>query len=100
MTLNEIFDTRAHMDLERFADRNAAMKTPQGRDAMMAQAAARARQADQAAASARVASGEVWLIDRASGKKLAGPFRDEDAAGSFKTNRKDRIPADAAIKRL
>lgn len=99
MKLTEIFDTRAHMELERFADRNAALRTPQGRDALMAQAARRARDIDQASA-ASAAGGQVWLIDRASGKKLAGPFKDEEAAGSFKTNRKDRIPADAAVKRL
>jgi hypothetical protein len=39
-----------------------------------------------------------WIIDRATGKKLAGPFKDDDAAVSFKQNRKDRIPADARIK--
>jgi hypothetical protein len=38
-----------------------------------------------------------WLVDRASGKKLAGPFADDDKAVSFKQNRKDKIPADARI---
>ncbi len=42
----------------------------------------------------------VWLVDRATGKKLAGPFKDDDAALSFKRNRKDRIPADARLVNL
>ena len=42
----------------------------------------------------------VWLVDRASGKKLAGPFKDDDAAVSFKRNRPDRIPADARLVNL
>lgn len=44
--------------------------------------------------------GEYWLIDRASGRKLAGPFKDQERALSFKKNRKDRIPADAVAKPL
>jgi hypothetical protein len=42
----------------------------------------------------------VWLIDRKTGKKVGGPFKDDDAAASFKKNRPDRIPADARIVRL
>jgi nitrous oxide reductase accessory protein NosL len=41
-----------------------------------------------------------WLVDRKSGKKLSGPFKDEDAAARFKQNRSDRIPTDARIVRV
>lgn len=74
MKLTEIFDTRAHMDMTAMADRNARMQ--QDKMAPMK---------------------GFWLVDRASGKKLAGPFKDDDAAISFKQNRKDKIPADARI---
>lgn len=97
MKLFEIVD-RGDMHLQDMAARNAAMKTTSGRDAAVAAAALRARQADQAAATMK--PGNVWLVDRASGKKLAGPFKDDDAAISFKTNRKDRIPADARVASL
>lgn len=97
MKLIDLFEVdRGDLYLQQTADRNAAMKTPQGRDAAFADAARRARAMDQAT----MATGQVWLIDRASGKRLAGPFKDEDAAMSFKTNRKDRIPADARIARV
>lgn len=42
----------------------------------------------------------VWLVDRATGKKLAGPFADDDKAVTFKRNRPDRIPADARLVNL
>ena len=38
-----------------------------------------------------------WLISR-EGKRLAGPFKDQDAAASFKANRPDRIPPTAIAK--
>lgn len=41
-----------------------------------------------------------WLLDKKSAKKLSGPFKSFDAAESFKTNRSDKIPADAVIKEL
>lgn len=40
----------------------------------------------------------VWIYDKKSHRKLSGPFRDRDAAESFKRNRPDRIPADAVIR--
>lgn len=42
----------------------------------------------------------VWIIDRNTGKKLAGPFKDNDAARTFKANRGDRIPPDALLRDL
>ena len=42
----------------------------------------------------------VWIIDRKTAKRLAGPFKDEQKAESFKKNRPDRIPADAIIKTI
>ncbi len=42
----------------------------------------------------------VWLVDRASGKKLAGPFADDDKAIAFKRSRTDRIPPDARLVTL
>ena len=42
----------------------------------------------------------VWIIDRKTAKRLAGPFKDEQKAQSFKVNRPDRIPADAIIKTI
>ena len=42
----------------------------------------------------------VWLVDRKTGKKLSGPFKDDDAAARFKQNRSDKIPSDARIIRL
>lgn len=41
-----------------------------------------------------------WLVDRASGKKLSGPYKSADSAESFKKNRKDKIPADAKVIQL
>lgn len=97
MKLIDLFEVdRGDLYLQQTAERNATMRTPGGRDAAMADAARRARALDQAT----VSTGQVWLIDRATGKKLAGPFKDDDAAISFKTNRKDRIPADARIARV
>lgn len=40
-----------------------------------------------------------WLLSR-QGKRLAGPFADEEKANRFKTNRPDRIPSDAVAKKL
>jgi hypothetical protein len=56
---------------------------------------------DIAARNTAVASTKgVWLVDRATGKKLAGSFKSEEDAARFKANRKDRIPADARIVAL
>lgn len=74
MKLHEIFDTRAHYDLEQTADRHA-------------------RANDEKLAPSK----GLWLIDRQSGKKLAGPFASMEKALSFKENRKDKIPADARV---
>lgn len=77
MKLNEIFDVRGNQAMQDMAARNTAAR--QERDAPMK---------------------GFWLIDRATGKKLAGPFKNDDAAVSFKQNRKDKIPADARIVAL
>ena len=41
-----------------------------------------------------------WLVDRKTGKKLSGPFKDDDAVIRFKQNRSDKIPSDARIVHL
>lgn len=41
-----------------------------------------------------------WLVDRKTGKKLSGPFKDDAAAVRFKQNRTDKIPSDARVVRL
>jgi hypothetical protein len=41
-----------------------------------------------------------WLLDKRSGKKLSGPFKDYASAESFQENRKDRIPSDAVIREV
>lgn len=50
--------------------------------------------------SKSAATSGFWLIDKQTGKKLHGPFKDYEAARTFKRNRPDRIPADAVIKPL
>lgn len=45
-----------------------------------------------------IASQPWWLLDAKTKKKLAGPFKDQDKAASFKKNRTDRIPQDALIR--
>lgn len=51
-------------------------------------------------AQAPVQTRNVWLIDRNTGKKVGGPFKDDEAAASFKKNRPDVIPSDARIRTL
>lgn len=97
VNLNEIDAGDWH--LRNQVDRGSVMRTSQGRDAAVADAARRARTADQTAMAAP-RSGNVWLVDRATGKKLSGPFKNDDAAISFKQNRKDKIPPDARIVAL
>lgn len=60
------------------------------RDQMQQQAAARQQ------ATAHATQG-YWLISR-EGKRLAGPFSSEANANNYKTNRPDRIPANAVVK--
>lgn len=40
---------------------------------------------------------QFWIVDKATGKKLEGPFPDYDAGVRFKRNRKDKIPANAPV---
>lgn len=83
MKLTDLFeiDFRGNMDLVSHAERRGQMRS--------------------VPSSARhMQPGGIWLVDRATGKRLAGPFKDDDAAIAFKTNRKDRIPADARIVNL
>lgn len=85
MKLNEIVD-RGDMHLH---------DTAAHRELSFNQRFSQAQQ--RTSAPAATSSGNIWLVDRATGKKLSGPFKDDDAAASFKRNRPDRIPKDARI---
>ena len=52
---------------------------------------------DQKASAKSALMSGIWLVDPKTKKQLAGPFKTEQAATSFKSNRPDRIPASALV---
>lgn len=40
-----------------------------------------------------------WIISR-QGKRLAGPFTDAEKAEAYKAGHKDKIPADAVVRKM
>jgi len=70
MKLNELFDRGDHELQQSVANRQRELN-----------------QKDQATKG-------IWWVDGA-GKKLAGPFADQEKADSFKKNRPDRVPKGA-----